>query len=175
MGSEYWKWNIKTSFLSFQSSCWRWLVWRRMHIMQHQIFPPSPNKQLRATPFSSLRIPQFTTSLGMLSLPIRIWKKLYLINLGLQYIEEGAFIGQDKLELFLSFSNWNLHIPPDLGPPTQLLITILWWQTLPPREGITFPYFAAFGKLTHLNIGGDYLTTFRPNLLPRSLLEINLW
>ena len=80
-------------------------------------------------------------------------RKLYLINLGLQYIEEGAFNGQDKLEFFLSFSNWNLHIPSDLDPPTQSLITISWWQTLPPREGITFPYFAAFGKLTHLNIG----------------------
>ena len=101
-------------------------------------------------------------------------RKLYLINLGLQYIEEGAFNGQDKLELFLSISNWNLHFSPDLGPPTQSLITILWWQTLPPSEVITFPYFAAFGKLTSLNIGGSYLATFQPNLLPRSLLEINL-
>ena len=101
-------------------------------------------------------------------------KKLFLKNLGLKYIEEGAFNGQDKLEVFWSLSNWNLHIPSDLGPPTQSLITISWWQTLPPSEVITFPYFAAFGKLTYLNIGGSHLTTFRPNVLPRSLLDINL-
>ena len=101
-------------------------------------------------------------------------KKLYLINLGLRYIEEGAFNGQDKLEVFWSISNWNLHIPSDLGPPTQSLITISLWQTLPRSEVITFPYFAAFGKLTDLNIGGSSLTTFRPNLLPRSLLVIHL-
>ena len=99
---------------------------------------------------------------------------LMLSNLGLKYIADGAFNGLDKLEYFRSLANRNLHFPPDLGPPTQSLITVILWETLPPHEVITFPYFAAFENLTSLIIGGSFLTTFRPNVLPRSLLVINL-
>ena len=101
-------------------------------------------------------------------------RKLVLINLGLQYIEEGAFNGQDNMEKFVSISNWNVHFPSDLGPPTKSLTWITLWQTLPPHADITFPYFAAFGNLADLNIGGSRLKTFRPDLLPQNLLHMQL-
>ena len=99
-------------------------------------------------------------------------RKLVLRNLGLNYIEEGAFNGQDKLEDFISLLNWNVHFPSDLGPPTKSLNHIAWWQALSSHEVLTFPYFAAFEKLISLNIGGSYLRSFHPDLLPYGLLKI---
>ena len=100
-------------------------------------------------------------------------KVLYLVDVGLRYIEDGAFNGQDKLERFTSRYNWKLQLPGDLGPPTKSLVYINWWQTL-PYGFFTSPYFAAFDNLTSLNIGGNWLSTFQPNILPKILLHIHL-
>ena len=99
---------------------------------------------------------------------------LKLHHLNLRYIEEGAFNGQDKLEYFSCKGNNILQLPSDFGPPTTSLEYINWWYSLPSGTVLTFPYFAAFRNLTELNIGGNYLSTFIPNLMPQSLLYIHL-
>ena len=101
-------------------------------------------------------------------------RKLYLKKLGLRYIEDGAFNGQYKLEEFTSDQNFNLELPSDLGSPTKSLVHIIWWNTLPPHGNLASPYFAAFENLTLLNIGGNWLSTFQPDMLPPSLLYIHL-
>ena len=99
---------------------------------------------------------------------------LELINLGLRYIEEGAFNGLDKLEKIYSQYNEIIELPTDFGPPTKSLVDITWWNNLPSHTVLTFPYFLAFKNLTHLNIGGNYLSTFQSSLIPHTLIYINL-
>ena len=95
---------------------------------------------------------------------------IHLDNLGLHYIEEGAFRGQDKLHyLYIHNAGVALQLPSNLGPPTKSLVTLMLWNTLPRRKAMIYPYFAAFEKLEFLNIGGGYTETFEAHLLPRNL------
>ena len=101
-------------------------------------------------------------------------RTLTLLRVGLRYIEEGAFNGQDKLETFRCTQNPDFVLPSDLGPPTKSLVKTIWWASLQSQVVISFPYFAAFENLSFLNIGGNDVSTFQPNFLPRSLLYISL-
>ena len=98
---------------------------------------------------------------------------LHMIGNGLRYIEEGAFNGQYKLEICLCYYNMYIQLPADFGPPTNSLTLINWWRSA-PSQMISFPYFAAFKNLTFLNMGSWRLKNFQPNLIPQSVLFINL-
>ena len=97
---------------------------------------------------------------------------LQIFDNKLGHIEEGAFDGQDKLKIFFSFYNWLVQLPTDLGPPTNSLEFINWWQS--PPSLLHFPYFAAFKNLTRLNIGAWYTPALQLNRLPQSMLYINI-
>ena len=113
--------------------------------------------------------------------------ELFIHDIQIERIPKGAFItysnlihlelfrndGQFKLKYFLCYYNLNMQLPTDLGPPTSSLTVINWWMS-PPNQIISFPCFAAFKNVTFLNIGAWWLATFQPNLIPQSLLYINL-
>ena len=98
--------------------------------------------------------------------------RLLFQNTGIQYIEEGAFNGLDKLVNFSSINNIAMQLPADFGPPTRTLTVLGLWGSLPRYSPIVYPYFEAFENLEILNIGGSYLFTFQADNVPPKLKEI---
>ena len=100
-------------------------------------------------------------------------KTIYFEHVGLRYIEEGGFNGQDKLEKITIIGGYrSLKLPSNLGPPTRSLISIYLWNTLRDETATVYPYFKAFEKLNYLNIGSNFLKTFKANSLPNNLKTI---
>ena len=97
--------------------------------------------------------------------------RVILIGVRVQYIEEGAFNEQDELEKFtIQQSEAVLQLPSDFGPPTKSLVYMMFWHTLPGAT--VYPYFAAFEKLRHLDLGGQRAETLQAHLLPKNLTTI---
>ena len=105
---------------------------------------------------------------------------IQLQHVGLRYIDEGAFRGQNKLSfLYINNGGVELQLPSNLDPLTQSLEKFLLWSALPRTKAIIYPYFAAFEKLKRLSIGSNFyathLETFKIHLLPRNLTELKLF
>ena len=99
-------------------------------------------------------------------------KILAFFYVPLEYIEEGAFSGQNKLEkLRIDVGNKKLLFPLNLGPPTKSLTSIIVWGSLSAKTSLGCPYFAAFERLKYLNIGLNYLNISNADLLPSDLTE----
>ena len=129
-----------------------------------EAWPGDPHLYIRDTTILRIPVDAFISYSNL--------KMIYFHNVGLQYIEEGAFGGQDKLEyLAIVGGARNLILPPNLGPPTRSLLTII-LTTLIDETATAYPYFKAFEKLEHLNIGNNYLTTFEAHALPNNLTTI---
>ena len=90
-------------------------------------------------------------------------------------LKKGAFRGQDKLEDMTIIDNGKtLILPPNLGPPTGSLISIILWQTLADETATVYPYFKAFEKLKSLNIGGNNLKKFDLHVPPKNLTALSV-
>ena len=97
-------------------------------------------------------------------------KFLAFYGVPLYYIEEGAFRGQDKLQILrIVYTGRTLLFPPHLGPPTKSLIRISLWGAVPSTTTMAYPYFAAFEQLTFFNIGLNYLNISNADLLPNNI------
>ena len=97
-----------------------------------------------------------------------IW--IYISGCGLQYIEEGAFRGLDKLNSLSILNNGQtLILPPNFGPPTKSLVKMSFWRSRVDQTATVYPYFKAFEKLHYLNIGLNYLNIRDADTLPPNL------
>ena len=97
-----------------------------------------------------------------------IW--IYMFECGIQYIEEGAFRGLDKLNSLSIINNGQtLLLPPDFGPPTKSLVKITFWNSRVDQTATVYPYFKAFEKLHYLIIGLNYLNIRDADMLPPNL------
>ena len=132
-----------------------------------EAWPGDPTLDMRYISISHIPVDAFISYSNL--------KRITFIHLDLQYIEEGAFRGQDKLEDMTIIDNGRtLILPPNLGPPTGSLISIILWQTLADETATVYPYFKAFEKLKSLNIGGNNLKKFDVHVPPKNLTTISV-
>ena len=100
-----------------------------------------------------------------------IW--IYMEACGVEYIEEGAFRGLEKLRRFeLHGSSRTLILPPNLDPIPKSLVKIMFWNTLADQTVPAYPYFKAFENLHTLNIGIGYLNIHNVDIFPKNLTSL---
>ena len=98
---------------------------------------------------------------------------IYMEGCGVEYIEEGAFRGLEKLRtLELYGSSRTLILPPNLDPIPKSLVRIMFFNTLADQTATAYPYFKAFENLHELNIGISYLNIRDVDILPNNLTSL---
>ena len=100
--------------------------------------------------------------------------KLTLVGNPLSIIHNGAFDMLYQLQtLALGFTKIT-HLPFDFGPSTTTMIKIVWWKAIQMPNIIQYPYFAAFSKLSTINIGSKDLYIKNASIFPASTRHMNI-